>query len=226
MLSKIARFFAISLCAFLLFPTGVAANWYAGSQEGDANGVRAYISTPMIINIISGGEANWVSSFFHDGNGDDWIQTGWRYYQGYYGNPRQYVEWCIDCTEFGGTYRIEDSFATQNWGTTIHYRVSDFGNGRWCAYTEGYLRFCVDNIHTTPVAIMAMSEIHISSQNQLNTDFNVVQYYDSTEGSWKDFGPNLLWVMDFPYSVEIFTDSHFRTYRSNTHDLFLPNILK
>lgn len=125
------------------------ASWYAGSERPDAYGVRAYISAPSnldIVEIDQSGESNWVSTYYADQNGTDWLQTGWRYFH-WYTVPKQYVEWCIDCTDQGGTYAMHDTIANHTWGTTNDYKVQHIVDEQWCAYTGGYQRFCVNNLN-------------------------------------------------------------------------------
>lgn len=226
MVSKKIGGIIILLLSFLAIPTHANANWYSGSEFDPSNGIRAYITAYVLTGAFQGGESNWVSTFNFDINGTDWIQTGWRYYENYVSGPKQYVEWCIDCTPNGGTYQMHDGFANHQWGTTVHYQIKYENDQGWCAYTTGFLRFCVQGVHPAPSIILAKSEIHFSPLNPLNTDFNSVQYFDQSNNSWVDFDNRVYWDEDFPYSVEIFNNSHFRTFRVNTIEVFLPIVVR
>ena len=157
----------------------------------DANGITALISTPndplYLVEIPLSGESNWVSTYDIDQNGKrDWLQAGWKMYH-WYRVPKQYVEWCIDCIGDQGIYEMKDQFATQSWGTTIDYWVSRDSGSRWCAYTDGLLRFCVDYLHSDPVEVFARSEVHASALNELNTTFDEVRYKDPNDNIFKLF---------------------------------------
>jgi hypothetical protein len=49
-------------------------------------------------------------------------------------------------------------FANQNWSTRIDYLVEHITQKQWCAYTNGVIRYCVINLHSSPVTVMAKSE--------------------------------------------------------------------
>lgn len=204
----------------------VTANWYSGTQKADVYGIRAYISAPSIINIYSEGESNWVSSYYEDSNGKDWIQTGWRYYSDFIWNPKQYVEYCYNCNSSTPIYFMDDSFASHIRGTTIHYQINRTSNNDWCAYTEGYLRYCAQSLHTIPIIGMAKSEIHGSSYNSLDTIYDVVEYLDPATNSWKILEYPQIWQKDFPYDIKIYNLSYFRTYRMDTTEIYFPLIQK
>lgn len=177
------------------------------------------------LRLVHLGVSSWVSTYSTDAIGNDWLQTGWKYYY-WYSLPKQYVEWCIDCSGNQGTYEMQDEFANQDWGNTIDYWVSRQTGPRWCAYTEMIVRFCVDNLHDIPVEVLAKSEVHDSFWNPLDTVFNDVRYRDPSDEVWKLFDNQRVWVKDFPYDVQIFSDSYFRTYRIATEEVFLPLVIK
>lgn len=220
----------VTVLLALLWTHDTLASWYAGSERIPvADGVTAEISTPNnpldLVEIDLSGVSNWVSTYNSDASGRDWLQAGWKYYH-WYSNPKQYVEWCIDCSGNQGTYEMKDQFANQAWGTTVDFWVSRDTNARWCAYTDGYLRYCVDNLYNASMEVFAKSEVHASFQNSLNTTFDEVRYKDPSNGWWRLFDNHKVWIRDFPYDVEIFSDSHFRTYRIPTTEIFLPIIFK
>lgn len=219
--------FIIAILIISLQIQNVLASWYAGSKRiFHANGISASISTPQdppnLVKVNSSGLSNWVSTYYApDG---DWVQTGWRYYH-WYTATEQYVEWCIDCEGTQGTYEIYP-VANQDWGSTVEYRVSRRDWDRWCADVDGIQQFCVDGVHNSSVEVLAKSEIHDSLQNPLDTLFTNVRYKDQLSGLWYLFDDHRVWIRDFPYDVEIFSDSHFHTYRLETEEVFLPIVIK
>lgn len=222
--------FLLTIIFALVLTKNALASWWAGAERlVFANGITAQISTPDtpldLIDIASSGVSNWVSTYASDANGVDWIQAGWRFYW-WYSVPKQFVEWCIDCTGSNPIYEMKDQFAIQNWGTVVDYWVDRDVNARWCASTEGVVRFCVENLHSTPVEVLAQSEIHDSSMNPLDTTFNQVRYKDPIDGVFKFFDNQTRWIELFPYGVEKFSNSHFRTYRMVTNNLYLPLVVR
>jgi len=223
-------FCLVTIVLALAWTNSALASWWAGAERPvSANGVTALISTPQnpldLIDIASSGVSNWVSTYDSDANGIDWMQAGWRLYW-WESIPKQYVEWCIDCSGNQGTYEIRDQFATQSWGTTVDYWVDRDVNSRWCASTAGIVRFCVDNLHSTPVEVYAKSEVHDSLMNPLDTTFDQVRYKDPADGVFKLFDNQVIWIEDFPYDVEIFSNSHYRTFRMTTNEMYLPLIVR
>ncbi len=217
-----------------LFPQKTLAediNWYAGAERPPlVDGITALISAPHnpldLIHSGSSGEANWVSTFDEDVNGRDWIQAGWLIYH-WQDTPWQYVEWCIDCHGDYGTYFISPFYAFHNWGTTLSYwvyRVYGATSIRWCGSTGGYQRYCVNNLHSSSVMVLAKSEVHYYSKNSLDTMFSQVKYLDPVTRIWTTFD-NVLWIDDFPYAVYVYTDDHFWNFRIPTHDAFLPFVI-
>ncbi len=177
------------------------------------NGVTAFNFHPAkLIEVASSGVSNWVSTYNSDANRTDWLQAGWRFYW-WDSTPKQYVEWCIDCSGSQGTYEVHDQFATQNWGTTVDYWIDRVGNACCCAYPSGILRYCVEYLHSTPVVVLAKSEVHDGLMNPLDTTFDQVRYKDPSDSIWKLFDNQVIWTKDFPYDVEIFSNSHFRAHR-------------
>lgn len=222
--------FFIVIVVVLISPKNTVANWYAGAQRTVlANGITALISTPSIpVNLIQSGlsgESNWVSTYYNDANGKDWMQAGWLI-RWWYNTPWQYVEYCIDYHDNYDTCVMSPFYAYQYWGTTIDYWVERTTGSTWCAYTEKYLRECVDNLHSAPVTVLAESEIHDYDKNSLNTVFDLVRYKDPSTGYWVLFDSNVLWIKYLPYTVYTYTNYNFLTYRMITHDVFLPLIIK
>ena len=222
---------SIFIIILLLHTSSTLANWYAGSRRNPiANGIQSYISTPpSALNLIHrgvSGVSSWISSYYADDNGTDWLQTGWHYYY-WDSTPKQYVEWCVNCDGNQGTYEMHDNFANQNWGNVIQYWVSrDNYTSRWCAYTDGVVRFCVNNLHNRPVIILAETEIHETSMNPINTLFSNVMYKSPTDNVWRLFDDQTTWFKNFPYDIHIYSDSYFHTYRIVTQEIFLPLIIK
>lgn len=210
-----------------IFTTNVSANYYAGNQLDDAYGVASHISAPsglILVEVDQSGEANWVSTYDHDDSGTDWLQTGWKYFYGY-SVPKQYVEWCIDCIGQQGTYQIHDTFSNHIWGTTIDYKVQRVDSTQWCAYTGGYLRYCVNNLHDNPVMVMVKSEIFETSFNPVDTYYDQSRYLDPIDNTWKLLDSGITWHIDFPYNLEVFSSYNFHTYRTNTIEIYMPMII-
>lgn len=206
----------------------LSANWYAGSQRYEANGVWANIDTPYNLDMVTidqSGESNWVSTYYSDQYGRSWIQTGWKFFY-WYSNPKQYVEWCINCTDQSGTYEMKDAFANQNWSTQIDYLVEHITHKQWCAYTNGVLRYCVINLHYGPTLVMAKSEVSASLMNPLSTYYSQLKYKDPNDGDWKFFDDQRIWHSDFPYDTEKYSNSNFLAYRTDTEEIFIPLIMR
>ena len=53
---------------------------------------------------------------------------------------------------------------------------------------------------------------------------NDVEFLDASNYTWRIMQPPIIWHKDFPYEVDIYSDSFFRTYRLDTFDIFLPTV--
>jgi len=201
--------------------------WYAGAvREVLSNGITAIISTPQNpLEIYTYGESNWVTAYYIDGNGRDWLQTGWIYLKTD-SIPKQYVEWCLDYGSPTQTCGRAPDFATQGWGNSIAYWVFKQNNARWCAYPAGIETLCVDNLSSNSLGTQVASEIHKDPRNALDTTFDQVRYKDPSDNLWKPYDDPILWVEEFAYRVERSSNSHFRTYRLTTKEIFLPLIFQ
>ena len=85
---KIKSLIMFSIVTFVLLSNTktLSANWYAGSQRYEANGVWANIDTPYNLDMVTidqSGESNWVSTYYSDQYGRSWIQTGWKFFYWY-----------------------------------------------------------------------------------------------------------------------------------------------
>lgn len=219
----IINFFILLFIIFFAV-SEVNANWYAGSQKSGVLGVRAYIRSPSIITIFSEGLSNWVSSYQEDSGGISWIQAGWHYYSDFEWNPKQYVEYCKNYNSPNQIYYINDNFSSHLRGVYVHYQINKVNDNQWCAFTDGFQRICVTSLHSSPIIGMAKSEIHGSNFNSLDTLFNDVEFLDASNYTWRIMQPPIIWHKDFPYEVDIYSDSFFRTYRLDTFDIFLPTV--
>lgn len=216
-----------SVAMILLFsfvPYALAAPpWYAGTIRANAYGIWALIRTPSVaphlVTTDGSGQYNWVSTY-----GPNWIQAGWAYFHGYT-IPKQYVEWCTGTCDQPGDYFVDDTFATQPWGTTVDYLIEWIveTHDLWCVYTNGIQRYC-QNVRTVPTDVLAMSEIQGSPFNQLDTVFDPV-YYKDAGGSWEVLAQNNF-TADFPYGVEVRYSWNFRTFRTTTREIYLPLIMR
>ena len=90
-------------------------------------------------------------------------------------------------------------FDVQNWGQTANYQVNWLSGTTWCALIDGDEKACIDLSVSVPAYVVAQSEVHDSSQNELNTDFSEVFYLDSNN-QWIYFSQTN-WVEQSPYMV-------------------------
>jgi hypothetical protein len=136
------------------------------------------------------------------------------------------VEYCINCIGSQGTYFVNE-VANQTWGTTVDYWVSRTNNtAQWCATTAGVQRVCVNNLNNAPVKVMAKSEVHDSSLNPLNTYYSQLKYKSPSNNLWYSFDSQRTIHENFPYDVQILTNTYFHSYRMVPHEVYLPLVIK
>lgn len=171
--------------------------WYAGNKRDDAYGVQAYVWTPASYPYIETlGSCSWVSTC-----GPNWLQAGWEFWQGWSYIGR-YVEHYIN-----GYYR-SDPWGTQNLSSSSHYKVDYGGLSTWWAFIDGDNKGGFGPIYA-PLQVQALSEVHESSNNTLNTLFELVEYKDGSS-VYRDLDtPN--WSEDSPYKVDKY---NYYSYRS------------
>lgn len=193
-----ATFTPTTTATFILTPTftpsatftPTALSWRLGNYRPDAYGVKANISAPSQgLYIQEGGESNWVSL-----PTPYWVQAGWRYYKGWIW-AWSYVESYSPTTG----YEIRE-YSIHNWGDIIEYKVEWNSNtSTWCGWINGVNKACYD-AQPAPITVSARSEVHVSSQNELNTYFWTVSYLDSN-GYWTVFD-QALWQESPPYVID------------------------
>jgi hypothetical protein len=66
-------------------------------------------------------------------------------------------------------------------------------------------------VRSAPIDMLARSEIHTSSKNELDTQFSAV-YYRTSDGLWHLFDQEL-WNDDCPYGVDKELPYYFHTFR-------------
>jgi len=178
----------------------VWASWYAGNYQTGAYGIKANIYTPPSAPYLaSSGESSWVST-----NAPYWVQTGWRYYKNWE-NARPYIEYNLstgyDLTEYG----------TQSWGWYKGYKLVHSMYG-WSVYIDNVFKLLVGGggLPTPPTLLLASSEVHSSSSNELDTTFCSVSWQNSS-GTWSVFNQNHFFE-DSPYHVTDDYYYHFNCY--------------
>lgn len=182
--------------------TPTPPSWYTGNGRYEAYGVRARISVPSSLYIHESGESSWVSIPM-----PYWVQAGWRYYNGlFWPAPKRYIEYNHPVLGYGINH-IGDA----EWNTTDEYQVYwDPFLSRWCAsvvYVSGHE--CYD-VASAPSLVLARSEVHVSSQNQLDTYFSEVYYMDDTQ-LWFLFDQEH-WIEEAPYRVYKYHFYEFQNY--------------
>lgn len=173
------------------------ASWYTGNSRTSAYGIQAAIFTPSSAPYLKeSGESSWVSL-----PSPYWVQTGWRYYKGWTA-AKPYVE--HNTKENYGL----NHYGTQSWGSSKNYMVDHKSGNTWRAYINLDLK---EEWEPTgaPKTVMGYSEVHRSSENELNTSFNLV-FWRKSSGEWRQFD-QARWREDDPYAVE---KTHFYEYRN------------
>ena len=110
------------------------------------------------------------------------------------------------------------------WGTAKEYRVYYEPNSadKWCALIDGEPVHCRIYVHTPPVQLQVLSEVHDYPQNEIDTLFTDVSFQD-VNGSWHPFYQNN-WDEVFPYGVYKYHPYRFQTYRKITYETYMPYI--
>lgn len=194
----------LSSLLLLAYARVSVANWYTGNHRYDAYGVQANIHMPSTAPNLEesgqNGESNYVSL-----PPDNWVQAGWRYYW-WYGGAQRYVEHYVN-----GNYGI-DPYGTQAWGSTVNYKVGAWagGNVDWLAYIDGDYKGGWGPI-SAPQTVQAFSEVHESSQNELNTHFSSVSYKGG-DWSWHYFDQWNFYFDRDSYDIHVYRTYDYRTY--------------
>ncbi|HLF90900.1 MAG TPA: hypothetical protein VI451_18300 [Anaerolineales bacterium] len=176
-MQKMLKSLVLATVICFLFAQVALASWYAGNFRYSGYGVKATIYAPISAPYLeTSGESNWVSL-----PSPNWVQTGWRYYVGY-SNAKPYVEY-----HYGGLSGLTE-YGTQSWGTAKVYQIRHVSGSSWCAFIAGVQKGCFTPT-TAPQTMLAESEVHVSSNNQLQTTFTAVQYRNSS-GTWLNFDQN------------------------------------
>lgn len=203
-----------------LFAMGtVSANWYIGNKYiGSGYGGSSDI-TPSFIRVVDGHVYSWVSIPGDVNNHDPWIQAGWGIDPGLT-SPYKYYEVCHDgCLNMTPTYYELHKTPDLGWGTTVTYQVSyQAGTGNvWCAFFNGYSQTC-NHVKSPPIGeIQFLSEIQVTTANELASTFEFVKYGDAnlvfwglSQTNWVPSAPPL--PDGFPYSLQIFSPENYKTF--------------
>lgn len=208
----------------MIYATGAHASWYSDYEGGDFYGLWATIWTPSSAPYTPeyAGQSNSVTTTM-----PYWMQTGWRYYAGDT-LPDKYWEYCaINCENDDSQFDRQPA-GKQSWNTGIKYEVSfdgSLGPKTWCAWIGGIKIKCKDNVKSPPSYMIAQSEVHFDSRVQVNTLFQSV-YTKNASGYWVGANLDNHLFADFPYAIVKLSSVNFRTYRLQTHDVFLPLVIK
>lgn len=178
------------------------ASWYAGNKRSSSYGASASIrTTPSQPYLETSGESSWVSKC----NCGGWRQAGWRYYKGW-ASARTYDEYNTN----GGSYAIRER-GNQSWNTYIAYKVDYVATSTWAAYIGGTHYGSVGPIDPAPAQVQAMAEVHVSSNNALDSYFSSVKYKNSSS-TWVLFDQSL-WQQDSPYKCTTTYKYSYRSYK-------------
>jgi hypothetical protein len=209
----------IVMIIFIFCTEKVSADWRVGNTRTNAYGAKANIWVPSSpIYLEESGESNWVSTRMPSIQERYWMQTGWRYYNHPdYPSPKSYVEYCTP--PCGPLDYYAQNKAILSWGDISEYKVDHYSGTTWCASINGVLQNCAI-VRSAPSTVDARSEIHNSSNNELDTQFSAV-YYKTSDGLWFLFDQNF-WEEGCPYLVEKDQPYYFRNYRGTC--IFLPII--
>lgn len=218
---KPATILVIIFVVSLAIANQVSADWHVGNKRLSAYGVKANIwapSTPIF--LAQSGISNSVTLPL-----PYWMQTGWHYYQGYT-NPKSYIEYCKPPCLTPSDYFQQD-FSDHFWGSIKEYKVSHSSGTNWCASVAGIEIIC-QSILSAPTDMLVQSEVHVNSDNELNTTYTNV-YYKTSNDQWLVFD-QANWFESPPYLIHNqppYTQYYFHVYRgSQISLLFLPIVIK
>ncbi len=177
--------------------------------------MKANISAPPQVPHIETGDfrngiSSWVSLPAPAAPPYYWIQAGWLYQPSF--DPtgaKKYVEWCVANPDPGDFCANKSYYGYQNWGDTTEYRVVWAGGTIWCGWVDGVQRDCKD-IVSAPIYVEALSEVHISPLNELDSTFSNVYYMDSNYNLI--LFDQALWIEDAPYVVDKITEYEYRNH--------------
>jgi hypothetical protein len=203
---KVLLFTTLILVLLMAMAEPVAASWYAGNTRTSTYGVKANIATPGSAPnpAVGQGTSSWVSTNPYPNPG--FVQTGWMHAPNYgYTSATPYGEYKTD----GGFYR-QYHYGTQAWGTSKNYKLS-FGAWGWYVYIDNDLKFVVGGFAYPPITALALSEVHDSQSNVLNTWFSTVQWRNNG-GTWANFDQDYWVDTQYPYTVDKYTYYLYRCY--------------
>ncbi|MFC1879224.1 hypothetical protein ACFLZW_04865 [Chloroflexota bacterium] len=209
--------FAVVILSMLVFVNDVFADWKVGNRQWSAYGVKANIWAPTTpLYIEESGLSNWVST-----PAPFWVQAGWRYYDPWeFEYPQSYYESCTPPCNADGHHVIQE-VGDHNWGSVHEYKVEHYESTTWCASIDGVLKHCRIT-QGAPAQVLAFLEIHVSSNNKLDTQFSAV-YYRTSDGIWYLFNQEN-WQEECPYLIQKDHPYYFRTYRGNCY--YMPLLIR
>jgi hypothetical protein len=159
----------------LLGGSALAGPWYAGNYRNPGYGVKADISTPSSMPVVTSGVVfNMVSNYDYG----DWIQVGWVQGDGaaqapdgtYWPTvPKSYEESMVN-----GYYDLY-LYSSQPLNYARTYEVVHIGSGTWRGIIAGTPRYSFGPF-SYPTLVEALTEIAGSTQPHTRAGFNNVQY--------------------------------------------------
>ena len=153
-----------------------ATSYYAGNYRNPGYGVKADISTPATMPVVSSGIAsNYVGNY----DSGYWLGVGWCQADGYTRAPDG-TYWPTVPTSYEeaniNAYYFEYQYTAQPLNYTRSYEVVYTGSsGVWQGIIAGTRRYSFGP-YTTPVLVEALAELSGSTQPQTRALFNNVQY--------------------------------------------------
>lgn len=181
----------VALALLLLLGSSAWASYHVGNTRSRGYGVKADISTPASAPYVGfSGQSSWVST----AGPTYWVQTGWRYYDGW-SAAKSYWEYKLPTGH--QLYHMSD----QAWNFTRNYCITLLDDGNWQVKVNGTPKgaWGAGVLAAPQEPVRAESESH-ASDVELRTWFNNVQYRGTT--TWFNFNENG-WIAEGPYWVNV-----------------------
>lgn len=193
----------ISICLLTRFSLNAnAVSYYVGTKKSSSYaGIRANIEPRSYPNVTGSGESAWVSNVHSASGSIEWLQTGFRYYDGYDGY-RSYVE----STKAGAYSMQEIGYHVLYYAAP--YKVEYEDDGKWHAYLSGYHKKAM-TFSFSSATVEAMAEAH-STSIELGPFYFTNVNYKSTSGTWyyMDSTP----YANYPFHVDITNNYTYKAY--------------
>lgn len=176
-----------------------AAPYYAGNYRNPGYGVKADISTPASMPVVTGGVAfNFVSNYDYG----EWVLVGWAQGDGYTRAPDG-AYWPTTPTSYEESsvngYYFEYQFGPQPLNFTRLYEVVYTGvAGEWKGIIAQSPRYAFSPF-ATPTLVEALTELAGSTQPHTRAVFSNVQY--KGQYSYMPFNQNYERADNPPYAT-------------------------